>query len=597
MAGFTVILDGQTLTNEPMGLQDAAISIQRNEDFPGLFTTMVSDLEFWGDGYDILYSFYSNNDLCVRIDCRIIEDCDNGLDFDGIIYLNDVEFNSYKCIATCSVEDNTAQGRILRLKDALVPINSVNQSTINGGSLANCTSHQFNTNGVYGNRFAFNVFDLLQYVLRYITDNDVTLVSDFLTSQNYRPQKLRVKCTFNTNGFPIQATWNDPYGNLIVRTLGGPALLSVVDDATYAQAVATMLNQQVFTDSGGNSYQDIVFPYAARTDFEIDPITGNVEHFVDIYFYHKTSISIICLGGPSTVTLVSSVDATYGAKNLYATNVSMIEPAVSMPSISLSNLFLGLHAFYNLSMSFFRVGGNLYLRVENQPYYFSNSESVSLSSVKDVMLKTENPLAFSSINYSNPTLSNTSVFYQDAGYVSNECSENEAGVSNYFLIPNDSYNGIVTNPKPAGGLSKGFVSTQENKWLLFEEDTDSLTTPKTILNMVQTGTISSIYQQNALITDPIAFTYAGSCIHPFIARNFLFRAPSGLRYAGYLLVNNLPIKIAKSLSFEYPLSRAEFNQVNSNPTKYIVVNGTRGWIMSVEHNLKTGMTTFELLTE
>lgn len=108
MAGFTVILDGQTLTNEPMGLQDAAISIKRNEDFPGLFTTMVSDLEFWGDGYDILYSFYSNNDLCVRIDCRIIEDCDNGLDFDGIIYLNDVEFNSYKCIATCSVEDNTA---------------------------------------------------------------------------------------------------------------------------------------------------------------------------------------------------------------------------------------------------------------------------------------------------------------------------------------------------------------------------------------------------------------------------------------------------------------------------------------------------------
>jgi len=597
MASFTVILDGQTLTNEPIGLQESAISIQRNEDFPGLFTTMVSDLEFWGDGYDILYDYYSNNDLCERIPCKIIENCDNGLDFDGIIYLNDVEFNSYKCTATCSVEDNTAQGRILRLKDALVPINNINAKTINGESLPNCTSYQFDTNGVYGNRFAFRVFDLFQYVLSYITDNDVILSSNFLNLQNYRPQKLRLKCVFNTIGFPIQANWTDPYGNSVTRVFSGPALLNIVDDATYAQGVATMFNQQVFTDGSGNSYQDIVFPYAARTDSAVNPVTGNTEHFVDIHFYHQTSISVTCLAGPSTVTLVSSVNATYGAKNLYATNVSLIEPAVSMPSISLSDLFLGLHAFYNLSMSFGRLGSQLYLNVESQPFYFLNAQSAEISDAKDVMLKTENPLSFSSINYTNPTLSNTSVYYQDAGYVSSSCSENDAGVSNYFLIPNDSYNGVISDPKPVGGLSKGFVSTQENKWMLFEEDTDNVTTPKTILNMVQTGTISSIYQQNALITDPIAFTYAGSCIHPFMARNFLFRAPKGLRYAGYLLSNNLPIKIAKSLSVEYPVTREQFNSINAVTVAYITINGIRGWIMSIEHNLKTGMTTFELLTE
>ena len=143
MASFTVILDGQTLTNEPMGLQDTAISIQRNEDLPGLFTTMVSDLEFWGDGYEILYAYYKANDLCKEVSCEIIENCTDGLNFRGIIYLSDVEFNSYKCIATCSVEDDTVQGRLMRLKDLLVPINSVNQETINGVSLTNCPSYQF----------------------------------------------------------------------------------------------------------------------------------------------------------------------------------------------------------------------------------------------------------------------------------------------------------------------------------------------------------------------------------------------------------------------------------------------------------------------
>jgi hypothetical protein len=92
MASFTVILDGQTLANEPMGLQDTAISIQRNEDLPGLFTTMVSDLEFWGDGYEILYAYYQANDLCKEVSCQIIEDCNDGLNFRGLIYLSDVEF-------------------------------------------------------------------------------------------------------------------------------------------------------------------------------------------------------------------------------------------------------------------------------------------------------------------------------------------------------------------------------------------------------------------------------------------------------------------------------------------------------------------------
>ncbi len=593
MAGFTVILDGQTLTNEPMGLQDTAISIQRNEDLPGLFTTMVSDLEFWGDGYEILYAYFKANDLCKEVSCEIIENCTDGLNFKGIIYLSDVEFNSYKCIATCSVEDDTVQGRLMRLKDLLVPINSVNQETINGVSLTNCPSYEFNTGTTYGNRFAFKMSELFQYILDYLTDKTVIFQSDIFTNTDYRPQTIRLNCVFSVAGFPLEMKWIDVYGNEVTRTFAAPPLYAVTNNATYAQAIATVLNQAVFADAGGNSYQDIIFPYAART------ATDGVNDFVDVHFYHQTTFTEInvLVGGGSTVTIDSTIDGTYGANNLYATNTSLIEPTVSMPSISFSQLFLGMNAFFNLSLSFTRVGTQLYLRADTQPYFFDNAQSAAFTDAKDVMLKTDNPLVFSVLNYTNPTLNSASIFYQDAGYASAQCAENEAGATNYFLIPNDYYNGNVSSPAPTGGLYYGFSLTQENKWILFEENTDDIKTPKTVLRMDQTGTVSSINQQNAIISDPISYTYAGSCIHPFAAKNYLFRAPLGLRYAGYLLANNLPIKIAKSLSFEYPLSRADFNQISNNPTNYIVVNGTRGWIMSVEHNLKTGMTTFELLTE
>ena len=594
MASFTVILDGQTLANEPMGLQDTAISIQRNEDLPGLFTTMVSDLEFWGDGYEILYAYYQANDLCKEIPCQIIEDCNDGLNFRGLIYLSDVEFNSYKCIATCSVEDDTVQGRLMRLKDLLVPINSPSQQTINGEPLTNCVSYEFATGPTYGDKFAFKMSELFQYLVSYLTDNTTIFQSDIFTNTNYRPQFIQLDCVYAGGpGFPLEMKWIDVYGNEITRVFGtGPVFAPAVDNATYAQAIATVLNQQIFADSGGNSYEDIVFPYAARAT------TDGVSDFVDVYFYHQTTFTEInVLAGASTVTVVSTIDATYGANNLYTTNTSLIEPSISMPSISFTQLFMGMNAFFNLSLSFTRVGTQLYLRADTQPYFFSNAQSASVSDVKDVMLKTDNPLVFSVLNYNNPTLNNASIFYQDAGYASSQCAEGDAGTTQYFLIPNDYYNGNAGTPAPTGGLYYGFSTNQENKWILLEENTDDVKTPKTVLNMVHTGTTSPINQQYAIIADPISFTYAGSCIHPFAAKNYLFRAPLGLRYAGYLLSNNLPIKIAKSLSFEYPLDRAQFNQISNNPTNYIVVNGTRGWIMSVEHNLKTGMTTFELLTE
>jgi hypothetical protein len=50
-------------------------------------------------------------------------------------------------------------------------------------------------------------------------------------------------------------------------------------------------------------------------------------------------------------------------------------------------------------------------------------------------------------------------------------------------------------------------------------------------------------------------------------------------------------------SIEVPLTRNELNLILSDLPAPIVFNGITGWILNMAHDIKTGMTTFELLTE
>lgn len=48
------------LSDEPMGLVDASIKIYRDEQFSGIVSNIVSDLSFWGDGWDVIYRLFTD---------------------------------------------------------------------------------------------------------------------------------------------------------------------------------------------------------------------------------------------------------------------------------------------------------------------------------------------------------------------------------------------------------------------------------------------------------------------------------------------------------------------------------------------------------
>jgi hypothetical protein len=91
--------------------------------------------------------------------------------------------------------------------------------------------------------------------------------------------------------------------------------------------------------------------------------------------------------------------------------------------------------------------------------------------------------------------------------------------------------------------------------------------------------------------------YALSIANLYAAKNYVNRAPFGLTYEGNTIPNNNNVKIAKGISFEAPLTRAQFESILANRKGYINVNGINGWISSVSYNIKSGMTNFDLLIE
>ena len=126
--------------------------------------------------------------------------------------------------------------------------------------------------------------------------------------------------------------------------------------------------------------------------------------------------------------------------------------------------------------------------------------------------------------------------------------------------------------------------------------------------MTKVAFFETTYSTNPTTTGLVVdYTNAYSALHPFVARNNVNKSRKGFYIEGntvpktntfpWWTIPDLIIDIKNELSFEYPLTPSELNILLADPYKYILCDGRKGWIKSVEYDIKTGMTTFELLTE
>ena len=193
MAEFKFYLNGMEV-EEPMNWMDSKFEYRRDPDLPGLITTFVADVEFYGSGYDLIKQEFENGSGCGEVLVKIEELCTNGINREGIIFLSEIDLDLYRCVAKCNIEDNTIYGKLSRLKETKVQINC--EKTVNGQVLSQISDFPmpFRTVGstanpamagalspAFANMFrAFRVAEVMQQILNYITDNGATIISDFL---------------------------------------------------------------------------------------------------------------------------------------------------------------------------------------------------------------------------------------------------------------------------------------------------------------------------------------------------------------------------------------------------------------------------------
>jgi hypothetical protein len=555
MAEFVFTLNS-TQVLEPIGWDKAAIKIVRDGDMPGLFTQVIADLQFYGNGYSLLKNLYDTTDGCMEVPVSITNNCD--FTFEGIIYLSDVSFDTKKCIASCSIEDNSGAGLIARLKGTTVQVNG--GKTLDGTALADI-GDTLTMGGVIGNKLWFKAIDVMQYCLDYISNGDIEIVSTFLTT-NYTPRRKQVTVTALGPSGLFSPDWTDIYG----QPQGTNGLISgALTNVQLATRMAQILNGQGLIFDGGVNESNGIWPIYAD---------NNGTDTIEIIFFGNQDITF---GGtfPWASLSISDIETpSYGAGNVYLTTGSILRNEIEAFFMSFQRVFNSLAVWYNLSIQPYESGGQKYVRIEQEPYFFEDVQTAQVDNFDAITQQKQDQYAFSSLNYNQSSRDLNAFLHQQISYVGQSCSANDISAQSDFNVP--------TGTLPADPME---VSAKD---VLIAERWDPSGIPA-----VRAYPVS--YFDGVSIQS--GFYYAASVVHPLVAKNFSNRAPSGMTLQGITVANNNNPVIKSIVSFQATTTPTQRDDILANPKGYILHDGVKGWISEINFEIKTGFTTFELYTE
>jgi hypothetical protein len=662
MAVFKFYLNG-TEVEEPMNWMDSKFEYRRDPDLPGLITTFIADVEFYGNAYEIIKTEFETGFGCGEILVKIEEQCTDGINRDGIIFLSEIDLDLYRCVAKCNIEDNTIYGKLSRLKDAKVQVNC--GKTVNGSVLAPISDFPmpFRTVGSsltpalagaldppFAKMFkSFRAAEVLQQILDYITDNGATIVSDFLgigpginvgTTAKFYTEKI---C-----GMILGWT-----GNLVVP--GGDTVVQAVTSWTdiYGdpQSVTTTLAGPLDSNNVGNQIIVSVLWDGTVPGNEIDLVQGvnpriieglNVGNADVVYvgqtmlrfrFFHNTDVSIKISSFPSNTLLYTSqdyyqiagrkleatigsatidVNGKYGGTNLYINYGGAFKPSPASPPqandprsnsvyMSFQDLYGSLSSLYNLSMYPYFDAGTQYVRIEQEDYFFPTTGStIQIDSARLISKRKDSEFGISKLNYSQTNQNAWAYLQSEVSYISNDCTDNEASINTSLAFPQGGFSidvELIDNETiymvDWGGFAALSAAQPQLLWSAF-------TIPAPLPPNEYLGSVSYVSEFNSLTGPPYFgrfLTHTGSAVHPLVAKNYVIRTSNGLKIKGSIVDNTSSLHIKYLYSIEVPLTRNELNLILSDLPAPIVFNGITGWILNMAHDIKTGMTTFELLTE
>jgi len=175
------------LVDEPLGLDDIEITIERSRDIRGLLVLFTSELRFVGTGYDALKTKRDTGGITSLTDVLIqYDDGDGWLDlFEGIIFTSDISFNLMRKEATATVEDNSFSALINNNKNIKASFDigkSKNDTTITAVTTVDIDFYDPNDaigTYLYPDLKCYRVYDCFRFIIDFMTDGRVDFDSDF----------------------------------------------------------------------------------------------------------------------------------------------------------------------------------------------------------------------------------------------------------------------------------------------------------------------------------------------------------------------------------------------------------------------------------
>jgi hypothetical protein len=198
---FTHYINGQQVP-EPLGWREFAQEIDRDRDKRTISVKYPGTAEFTKSTYALLRALFIAND-CTIVQYEAWETCGDStiLILRADIILADCKWNLARCTVECSLVDDGIGARISN--NLKVPVSPLSPKTKNGDALTPAPRISLRVfdpaTGTYGTtRYAFDWLACMQHAVRYITDSNVTLVSQWYSNL---PDEERLAIT---SGFQLR---------------------------------------------------------------------------------------------------------------------------------------------------------------------------------------------------------------------------------------------------------------------------------------------------------------------------------------------------------------------------------------------------------
>ena len=216
-----------TQVEEPLGWSDFEEELDRDIKERLISVKYSSDLTFTGQGYAMLKEMYEQNGFCQIITYQALQDCAGTTNIcaRGVIILADAEWNLTRCEVAVPVIDDALGARVINNK--AIPISPTADLTKNGLALTPVPTfaillHDPQTSSLLPDtRDAWDWWDAMNHAIAYITDNEVTLVSDWVGSlsdtEQYCLMDGYMLRTFTASTRRVVWTWEELFLDMAGR--------------------------------------------------------------------------------------------------------------------------------------------------------------------------------------------------------------------------------------------------------------------------------------------------------------------------------------------------------------------------------------------